>query len=59
MASEKSWKKGADNAEKKEVMLHEGDGLMSAEQLTICKNAVCMIRCKTSCLDLPGKRVLK
>ena len=35
--------------EKNEVLLHEGDGLMSADQLTKCKNAVCMIRCETWC----------
>ena len=58
MASGRSWKMDDKNTEIKEVMLHEGDGLMSASQLTICKNAVCMIRLKTSCPD-SGKRLLK
>ena len=30
-----------------EVLLNEGDGFMSAETLTKCKNSVCLIRCET------------
>ncbi len=44
--------------EKNEVLLHEGDGFLSAEQLTKCKNAVCMIRYETRCRNT-GKRLLK
>ena len=34
--------------EQNEVLLYEGDGLMDAEALENCKNAVCLIRCQTS-----------
>ena len=44
--------------EKNEVLLHEGDGFMSTEQLTKCKNAVCMIRYETRCPN-SGKRLVK
>ena len=44
--------------EKNEVLLHEGDGLMSVDRLTKCKNAVCMIRCETRCPNT-GERLRK
>ncbi|XP_028393501.1 uncharacterized protein LOC114517867 [Dendronephthya gigantea] len=44
MAFERRLKTDEKVGEKNEVLLYEGDGLMSAEQLTKSKNAVCMLR---------------
>ena len=44
MAFEKCLRAEEKIEEKNEVLLHEGDGLISAERLTKSKNAVCMLR---------------
>ncbi|XP_046861956.1 uncharacterized protein LOC124455328 [Xenia sp. Carnegie-2017] len=46
------------NCEANEVFLRQGDGLMRVENLTNCKNAVCMIHCETRCLQT-GKKILR
>ncbi|XP_046860425.1 uncharacterized protein LOC124453658 [Xenia sp. Carnegie-2017] len=46
------------SCEANEVFLGQGDGLMRVENLTKCKNAVCMIHCETRCLQT-GKKILR